>query len=133
MEAFKDYAYYYNAFYKDKNYAEETVTIDKILKKYGRNINRIINLGCGTGKHDMELAKLGYQCTGIDISPLMIEIARSDAAIEKTSVEFEVADIRNYKTNKIYDVVISLFHVMSYFAGIWKRKKNVGHQWNICV
>ena len=67
MEVFQDYAYYYNAFYKDKDYKTEAQTVDKLLKSYNSQIQNIINFGCGTGKHDIELAKFGYHCKGIDI------------------------------------------------------------------
>ncbi len=114
MQAFQDYAYYYNSFYKDKDYKVEAETVDKLLKRYNSKISNIINFGCGTGKHDIELARLGYQCKGIDMSPLMIEIARQNAVLNESKIEFEVADVRHYKTDKKYDAVISLFHVMSY-------------------
>ena len=114
MQTFQDYAYYYNAFYKDKDYKSEAETVDKLLKRYGSRINRVINFGCGTGKHDMELVKLGYQCKGIDMSPLMIEIARQNSDSDGSRIAFEVADVRNYETDQKYDAVISLFHVMSY-------------------
>ncbi len=109
MEVFKDYAYYYNAFYQDKDYQAEAVQVDSLLKKYGTNIQSVINYGCGTGRHD-----LGYQCTGIDMSPLMIEIARENAKNEAVTIDFSVADIRTYEPQGKYDAVISLFHVMSY-------------------
>lgn len=117
MEVFQDYAYYYNAFYQDKDYKSEAEQVDSLLKKYGKNIKNIINYGCGTGRHDMELLRLGYQCSGIDMSPLMIDIARKNAESEKLKINFEVADIRSYEPKDKYDAVISLFHVMSYQNG----------------
>ena len=114
METFKDYAYYYNAFYKDKDYKKEAKQIDCLLKRFGKNIQYIIDFGCGTGRHDIELAKRGYQCEGIDISPSMIQIAKENIAKEECKVEFSVADIQNFEPKKRYDAVISLFHVMSY-------------------
>lgn len=113
MEVFHDYAYYYNAFYKDKNYRAETEQVILLLKKYGKDVKRIINFGCGTGKHDMELADMGYQCMGIDMSQMMIDIAKKNT-LGKENIDFSVADIRKYKTSAQYDAVISLFHVMSY-------------------
>ena len=113
MEVFKDYAYYYNAFYQDKDYRFEAEQIDYLLKRYG-NVRRIINYGCGTGKHDIELYKKGYLCTGIDISALMIDIAGENAKKENVNIDFSVADIRSYEPKEQYDAVISLFHVMSY-------------------
>lgn len=114
MEVFKDYAYYYNAFYRDKDYRAEALQADSLLKKYGNGIRKIINYGCGTGCHDLELSRLGYQCTGIDMSPLMIETARKNAEAAGVDIDFSVADIREYRPRDRYDAVISLFHVMSY-------------------
>lgn len=114
METFQDYAYYYNAFYKDKDYAKEARQIDEILKKYGKNIHLVINYGCGTGKHDIELSRIGYSCTGIDLSETMIEVAKQNSKKEEKKIKFSVADIRKFEPEKKYDAVISLFHVMSY-------------------
>ena len=114
MEVFQDYAYYYNAFYRDKDYAAESRQVDMLLGRYGNHIRKIINFGCGTGRHDIELTKLGYRCTGLDMSPLMIDIARENSRIEKLQIDFDVADICQYEPTQKYDAVISLFHVMSY-------------------
>lgn len=117
MEIFQDYAYYYNAFYQDKDYTSESRQVDTLLKKYGSNVKKIINYGCGTGRHDIELSKLGYHCSGIDVSPLMIDIAKANSRIEKLGIDFAVADIRKYVPVQKFDAVLALFHVMSYQNG----------------
>lgn len=117
MEVFQDYAYYYNAFYRDKDYALEAGQIDQLIKKYGNNVHQIINYGCGTGKHDLELAKLGYYCAGIDLSETMIKVAKQNSKEIENQIDFSVADIRTYEPSKKYDAVMSLFHVMSYQNG----------------
>lgn len=113
MEVFQDYAYYYNAFYQDKDYVAESRQVDMLLKRYGNNIKKLINYGCGTGRHDIEMSKLGYNCSGIDMSPLMIEIAQKNGN-RKEYIDFSVADIKGYVPKEKYDAVISLFHVMNY-------------------
>jgi len=130
MEVFRDYAYYYNSFYREKDYKSETGQVDCLLKRYGDNVNKIINFGCGTGKHDIELAKTGYQCTGIDMSSLMIDIARKNVERENLNIDFSVADIRSFEPQEQYDAVISLFHVMSYqnknqdiVSAFWSARK----------
>lgn len=111
MKVFQDYAYYYNMFYKDKEYGKEAEIVDQLIKKYKTcEAKEILNLGCGTGRHDVELSKLGYVVDGIDLSPNMIEIAKAN---NKNSV-YEIADVRNYRSYKKYNVVVSLFHVISY-------------------
>ena len=116
MEVFQDYALYYNAFYYDKDYVAEAKQVDILLRKYGENISDIINYGCGTGKHDIELSKRGYHCTGIDISAHMIDMARANSREEGIKIDFSTADIRTYIPIKKYDAVISLFHVMNYLS-----------------
>ncbi len=117
MPQFVDYAYYYNAFYKDKDYAKEARDVDLILKEYGDNVKDILVFGCGTGNHDEEFINLGYRCHGIDMSSGMINEARKKAEAKHLDIEYEVADIRNYEPRRKYDAVISLFHVMSYQTG----------------
>jgi len=114
LKTFKDYAYYYNAFYQREKYKEEAAHLDKLLKRYGKNILTLINYGCGTGRHDIELVNLGYQCQGIDVSTDMIGIAKANAKKEKVEIDYFAADIRHFNSEKKYDAVISLFHVMSY-------------------
>ncbi|MBO5525057.1 MAG: class I SAM-dependent methyltransferase [Roseburia sp.] len=114
MEVFKDYAYYYNICYRDKDYKGEAEQVSGLLKKYGKDIKNIINFGCGTGRHDIELSQLGYHCTGIDMSPVMIEIAKENLSKAQAEIDFSVEDIRVFQPSVTYDAVISLFHVMSY-------------------
>ena len=114
MDTFQDYAYYYNAFYKDKDYMTEAKQVDSLIRKYGKDVRSIIDYGCGTGKHDIELVNLGYSCCGIDLSHTMIELAKRNSVNVEPQIDFYVADIRTYEPARKYDAVISLFHVMSY-------------------
>jgi SAM-dependent methyltransferase len=119
MEIFDDYAYYYDLLYRDKDYAAEAEQIQVLLSRYatGQSIKSILNLGCGTGRHDFALADLGYQMCGIDMSPTMVrmaEDAKKDLSNKDILPIFEVADIREYEPKGKYDAVISLFHVISY-------------------
>lgn len=115
MEVFQDYAYYYNLFYSDKDYENEAKQIKQLIERYAKKgVKTILNMGCGTGKHDFALAQMGYQMTGIDLSNNMIEIAKGTAEKVEYKPRFEVADVRSYEPDRKYDMVISLFHVMSY-------------------
>jgi SAM-dependent methyltransferase len=112
MSVFNNYAQYYNLLYKDKNYQEEVDYIEKLIKTYSKNsVNSILDLGCGTGRHDTLLNKKGFKITGVDLSEKMIEIAKNQNI--KNS-EFIIGDVRNLNLNRQFDAVISLFHVASY-------------------
>lgn len=117
MKVFDKYSEYYDILYNDKDYASEAGFIDTIIKKYRPNAKSILNLGCGTGTHDFLLAQKGYDITGIDCSGSNIKKANSkltDIDKFKNCLEFHEGDVRIYRANKTYDIVISLFHVISY-------------------
>ena len=54
----------------------------------------ILDIGCGTGRHAIELARRGYRVTGIDLSPSQIERARVKAAAAGVAPDFRVGDAR---------------------------------------
>ena len=54
----------------------------------------ILDIGCGTGRHAVELARRGYRVTGIDLSPSQIEQARAKAVTAGVAPDFRVADAR---------------------------------------
>ncbi len=112
--SFKDYSYYYDLFYRDKDYKGEALLVDQALKKHGRDIQSILSFGCGTGRYERELEKVGYHIHGIDMSEEMISVAMNSSEYNEESITYEVADIRDYHSGEKYDAVISLFQVMSY-------------------
>lgn len=72
-----------------------------------RNL-RILDVGCGAGFFSVLLAKEGYQVTGVDLTPDMVENARTLAEEEKTDCEFFVMDAENLRfADESFDVVIS--------------------------
>lgn len=112
MNVFGDYSKYYNLLYKNKDYAREVSYVLNLIERYNPDSKTILDLGCGTGRHDELFAKRGYSVCGVDISEKMLEEANKLA--EKGKLSFFKGDIRNLKLNQQFDVVISLFHVISY-------------------
>ena len=53
----------------------------------------VADLGCGPGAHVLELARRGYDVTGVDASPRMVEVARTRAARDELDATFEVLDV----------------------------------------
>jgi len=53
----------------------------------------VADLGCGPGAHAGALARRGYEVTGLDGSPRMVDVARDRAARDDLDVAYEVADV----------------------------------------
>lgn len=113
MSVFNEYARYYDLLYRDKDYAGETDYINGLIRLCCPDARTVLNLGCGSGRHDRCLTEMRYAVTGVDLSEEMLAAARHSAGTSK-DLEYHHGDLRSIRLEKTFDVVISLFHVMSY-------------------
>ena len=115
---FDAYARYYDLLYRDKDYSTEANYIAEQVRRHDLQATSILELGCGTGGHAEHLAQQGFSIDGLDLSEAMVDRARARQAALPAAVadrlSFATGDMRRARTGKTYDVVISLFHVMSY-------------------
>ncbi len=69
---------------------------------------RILDIGCGTGRHAIELSKRGHVVTGIDLSASMLEHARQKAKSQGLDLDFRQHDARQLPFQEEFDMVIML-------------------------
>jgi 2-polyprenyl-3-methyl-5-hydroxy-6-metoxy-1,4-benzoquinol methylase len=70
--------------------------------------SRILDIGCGTGRHSIELAKRGYRVTGIDLSESQLKRAKEKVSQQNLSINFEKLDARKLTFLNEFDLVIML-------------------------
>lgn len=121
MSVFGAYSRYYDLLYRDKDYAGEAEFVAKLIEAHAPDATRLIELGCGTGMHACLLAERGYSVHGLDRSAEMLEAARkrADALAPKLAnrLEFSLGNVQCCEgITGPFDVVLSLFHVVSYQA-----------------
>lgn len=77
--------------YEEEAYTRGTVAeVDFIDAELERDASkRILDIGCGTGRHSIELASRGYDVTGIDLSESMLAKAKENARERKVNIRFE--------------------------------------------
>ena len=80
--------------------------LDKELANF--KSGRILDIGCGTGRHSIELAKRGYAMTGIDLSASLLEKARSKSREMDVIVDFILCDARKIPFEKQFDAAIMI-------------------------
>lgn len=103
---------YYHTLYKDRDAAEAQFFMDTIT--HYLNIpagGRILDLGCGKGRHARYLNKIGYDVTGVDLSENSIAFAKQ---FENHRLRFTVHDMSTY-IGKQYDAVFNVFTSFGYF------------------
>ena len=82
------------------DFIEQEISFNKSVK--------ILDIGCGTGRHSIELSKRGYNITGIDLSDSLLAKAREKAKKHGLKIDFLKYDARNLPFNNEYDLVIML-------------------------
>lgn len=110
MTVFSEYARYYDLLYRDKDYQAEAEYVHGLIQAHVPGARTVLNLGCGSGRHDRELLKLGYSVTGVDCSEEML----SEAHSKGEGLEYICADLCQVRLGRRFDAVLALFHVFSY-------------------
>jgi len=82
------------------DFIEKELNFDKSLK--------ILDVGCGTGRHSIELTKRGYHVTGVDLSESQLKRAKEKATEQNLFIDFQQHDARKLPFNSEFDVVIMM-------------------------
>lgn len=75
----------------------------------------ILDVPCGEGRHSAELAARGYNVTGLDLSPPLLESARQRASERGVSVNWVEGDMRRLEWDKEFDAVLCYWGSFGYF------------------
>ena len=111
MRQFESYSGYYDLLYSEKDYLAETQYVTGLIRENNPNAKDLLDLGCGTGRHDNFFADQGFAVQGVDLSSEMLKEA---TARKQNHVNFLKGDVRTVRLNNRFDGVVSLFHVLSY-------------------
>ncbi|PNV31910.1 hypothetical protein C1708_05950 [Streptomyces sp. DH-12] len=86
-----------------------------LLEKHGVPGRRLLDVGCGTGGSALELARLGFTVTGVDLPPEMIGAARHKDGADQ--VVFVTADARSLPALGTFDAVVTMGEPLTY---LWR-------------
>ena len=101
---------YYDAIYSWKDYKGESERIRAIVAERKRSPGRdLLDVACGTGGH-IPYLKDHFDLTGVDLDPVMVEIARRRAP----GMRFHIADMASLDLGRRFDVVACLFSSIGY-------------------
>lgn len=86
------------------NTEAECEFIQACVKTHGPSgAKRLLDIGCGAGRHLLEMAKRGYDMTGVDLGPEMIDFVQDAARQEQLSVTAAVGDLRQLTVSGTFD------------------------------
>ncbi|HNQ77382.1 MAG TPA: class I SAM-dependent methyltransferase [Acidobacteriota bacterium] len=105
-ELFDNYAKTYDKECFTQGTAGECDFIEKEIG--GDRSKKILDIGCGTGRHSIELVKRGYFVTGFDLSGSQLERAREKASELSLKADFQKRDAREPHFKGEFDLAIML-------------------------
>lgn len=124
-------ANYYDELYNTlgKDYSKEAKKIAVFIKAHLKTGGKqLLDVGCGTGHHAGLLSK-HYQVHGLDLDPNILSVAHK----KHPKIPFYRGNMIDFKLNKRYDIIVSLFSSIGYVQtknNLNKTIKNLAHHLN---
>lgn len=118
---------YYHILYKNRDHHEAQFFIDNLINHLRiTSRHKILDLACGKGRHAIYLHKLGYNVTGIDLSPQSIQFAnRFTRRFGDEKLNFFVHDMREVFAVEEFDQIFNIFTSFGYFEKAGENKKAI--------
>lgn len=110
------FAEYYDFIYHDLvDYEGDVRFLEATFRKWmAKRPRTILDLGCGTGNHDLPLARHGHHVTGLDLSPTQLAMARRKARAAGVSIRFVRGDMRSFEMGQTFDTAVCMFGAIGY-------------------
>ena len=89
----------YDALFRDKDYRGAVARLRRILRPVHPNARRLLDVGCGTGRH-LEHLRRAFDVEGLDASPSMLAVARARCP----GIAFHRGDLVGFDLGQTFDV-----------------------------
>ena len=107
--------YYAPIMFDDARWAEAPDVAEYVMKIAGLKAgDSVLDAGCGLGRISVELAALGLDVTGVDIIQTELDAAAESAAAEGVPLRLVNADLRTFKSERLFDCAVNLYTSFGY-------------------
>lgn len=119
-----DYLYFMEGTLAEEDTAKQCDFIENVLRlkddepTAGAPAKRakVLDVGCGHGRHALELSARGHDVVGIDLVEGFLKIAVAEAKRRDLKLALAQADARAFATEPTFDGVVCLFDAFGYFG-----------------
>ena len=106
---------------------------EQVLVRHFTRPGLVVDLGCGTGRALVLLARRKFRCLGVDLSPHMLHVVGEKAAAERLSIDRLQANLVQLDClrDESADYCICLFSTLGMIRGRENRRRVLGHAYRI--
>lgn len=77
---------------------------------------KVLDLGCGIGRHSLELASRGFDVTGVDLTASFLATATENANSQQLNIRYVQSDMRTFCEPDTFGLIINMFTSFGYFT-----------------
>jgi SAM-dependent methyltransferase len=110
----EDYVRVYSPFLTAERTAQEVAAIIHFLELSAGSA--VLDLCCGYGRHAIPLAQQGYNVVGLDLSEVLLQLARTEADTQEVKIRWIQGDMRTIPFESTLDAVINMFTSFGYLS-----------------
>jgi SAM-dependent methyltransferase len=111
MSSYAPAAEHYDLLYAEhKDYESEAARLVELIREHRPEARRVLDVGCGTGRHAELVSRAGFEVDGLDLDPEFVRIAQA----RNPWGHFALGDMTTFTVNEPYDGVLCLFGSIGY-------------------
>ncbi|MDT8449694.1 MAG: class I SAM-dependent methyltransferase [Wenzhouxiangellaceae bacterium] len=99
----------------DEQFSEAARQVPALLARIGLSKGRVLDLGCGPGRHALPLARAGCEVTGVDSTRLLLDELDRRAREASLAIDTVHADMREFRRPDAFDAVVVMWTTFGYF------------------
>lgn len=97
---------------RGKDHRAEAEQVTARVRHHRPDAGRLLDVACGTGLHLAAFAELGFDVTGVELSPAMLKAARQQVP----NIELHEGNMRTFELPARFDAVVCLFSAIGYMT-----------------
>lgn len=119
------FALFYDRLTQNVDYKKIALLCDKLIKKYSSENEVVLDLACGTGSLSEEMARLGYDVFGVDLSEDMLEAAMDKRFDSGLNIQYLCQDMTELDLYGAVDAAICVLDSLNHLNSAEDFRKTV--------
>lgn len=106
---------FYDWMFDEESFQLAQQQAPQLLSLITHRVESILDLGCGPGRHCLAFAQMGFEVTGVDLSPFLLSKAKENSNQASTNINFIQGNMLDFEVKNKQDLIVNMFNSFGYF------------------